>query len=1113
MKKIYYNPFRKLRLLLTAGCLLLTTLVVAQDQPITLSMPASPLSKIFAELQQQSGLSFVYNAGEIARVPNRSVQVVNAPLSKVLDEVLRGTSLTYEFNDRHVVIVRAQTRSSAPSATPPLRPEERELTGTVCDEKGLPMAGVTIAIVGTDRGTTTDAQGAYRLTGVADGLTIVYSFVGYTPQRFLLHMETTHDVRLQPAAVDVENIVVTGIFTRKAESFTGSSVTVNRQELMSRGNQNLIQSLKNIDPSFNMIDNLSMGSDPNNLPTIEMRGSSSFPDLKGQYTQDPNQPLFILDGFETTLQKVLDLDMNRIESVTLLKDASAKAIYGSKAANGVVVIETVKLTAGEVRVNYTGSLSLEIPDLSSYNMCSAEEKLELERLLGFYDGNQPQSDIDKKDLYYKNLEAVRSGVNTDWLAQPTRVGVGHKHSVRLEVGAEDLRAGFDFGYNDVQGVMKGSFRNTLSGGADVSYRWKKFLFRNLITLTGTKSEDSPYGSFSDYVALNPYWRIRDDNGNLLEELGYGPVNSAMVYNPMTDASNGTRYGSNYFDVTNNTYLEYQFNDRLKVVGRFSFTQQTTGTEEFLPASHSSFRNILASSTDEYLKRGSYTSGHGKYASVSGDLNLQYNQTWGRHALFANAGVNIEQNKSENYIYSAVGFPNAQMDNIIFAKQYAENSTPTGSESLNRAVGALFSGNYSYDNRYLADMTLRGNASSQFGSNNRWGLFWSAGLGWNIHNEPFLRDVRWLRQLKIRGSVGTTGSQSFNSYQAQLLYNYYTDRNYQGMSGVYLEALANEDLKWQQKFDANIGFDMDLWGRLKLRFDYYRAVTKDFLTDINIPPSLGFTTYKANLGEILNQGVEFNLSANVFSRPEDRTSIILFVNGTHNTNEIRRISNSLRSVNAEQDELSKSDSRPLVRFEEGESLSAIWAVRSLGIDPASGQEIFLTRDGQMTDTWDVADKVICGDTEDKMRGLFGFNLEYKGLSVAVSCSYRWGAQIYNTTLIDKVENAQMNGNVDRRAYYATWKQPGDHVLFRNVGDWQQPTLTTSRFVQDYNRLDISSISIGYDFYRWKFLKKLRIERLQLFVNMNDVASFSSVKIERGTTYPFARTGSCTLIVNF
>ena len=1110
MKKIYYNPFRKLRVLLTAGCLLLTTLVMAQNQPITLSMPASPLSKIFAELQQQSGLSFVYNAGEIARIPNRPVQVVNVPLSRVLDGLLRGTNLTYEFSDRHVVIVRVQPRAAA---TPPLRPAERELTGTVRDEKGLPMAGVTIAIIGTDRGTTTDAQGNYRLKGVADGLTLAYSFVGYTTQRFQLHMEETHDVRMQPEAVDVGNVVVTGIFTRKAESFTGSSVTVTRQELMSRGNQNLIQSLKNIDPSFNMIDNLSMGSDPNNLPVIEMRGSSSFPDLKGQYTQDPNQPLFILDGFETTLQKVLDLDMNRIESVTLLKDASAKAIYGSKAANGVVVIETVKLTAGEVRVNYTGSLSLEIPDLSSYNMCNAEEKLELERLLGFYDGDHPQNDIDKKDLYYKNLEAVRSGVNTDWLAQPTRVGVGHKHSVRLEVGGEELRAGFDFGYNDVQGVMKGSFRNTISGGADVSYRWKKFLFRNLITLTGTKSEDSPYGSFSDYVALNPYWRIRDDNGNLLEELGYGPVYSGVVYNPMTDATNGTRYGSNYFDVTNNTYLEYQFNDRLKVVGRFSFTQQSTGTEEFLPASHSSFRDILASSTEEYLKRGSYTSGHGKYASVSGDLNLQYNQTWGRHALFANAGANIEQNRSENYIYSAVGFPNAQMDNIIFAKQYAENSTPTGSESLNRAVGVLFSGNYSYDNRYLADMTLRGNASSQFGTNSRWGLFWSAGLGWNLHNEPFLRDVRWLRQLKIRGSVGTTGSQSFNSYQAQLLYNYYTDRNYQGMSGVYLEALANEDLKWQQKFDANIGFDMDLWGRLKLRFDYYRAVTKDFLTDINIPPSLGFTTYKANLGEILNQGIEFNLSGNIFSRPEDRTSIILFVNGTHNTNEIRRISNSLRSVNAEQDELSKTDNRPLVRFEEGESLSAIWAVRSLGIDPASGREIFLTRDGQMTDTWDVADKVICGDTEDKLRGMFGFNIEYKGLSVALSCSYRWGGQIYNTTLIDKVENAQMNGNVDRRAYYATWKQPGDRVLFRNVGDWQQPTLATSRFVQDYNRLDISSISIGYDFYRWKFLKKLRIERLQLFVNMNDVASFSSVKIERGTTYPFARTGSCTLIVNF
>lgn len=275
----------------------------------------------------------------------------------------------------------------------------RVFTGEVVDVNGEPLPGVTVVVKGTTFGGATDMDGKFELSFTLEGeVTLVFSFVGMESQEIVVKDEKPLRVVLKESSESLEEVVVTGVFERRAESFTGSATTVTRKELLKRGNQNLIQSLRNMDPALNISQNLSFGSDPNKLPDMDLRGTSSFPDIKGQYTSNPNLPLFILDGFETTLEKVIDLDINRIESVTLLKDAAAKAIYGSKAANGVMVIETVRVQSGELRVNYIGSLNLEMPDLSSYNLCNAREKLDLEYQLGAYDGNIAQAGFCEKTI-------------------------------------------------------------------------------------------------------------------------------------------------------------------------------------------------------------------------------------------------------------------------------------------------------------------------------------------------------------------------------------------------------------------------------------------------------------------------------------------------------------------------------------------------------------------------------------------------------------------------------------------------------------------------------------------------------------------------------------------
>ncbi|UKJ08577.1 SusC/RagA family TonB-linked outer membrane protein [Solitalea lacus] len=1018
------------------------------------------------------------------------------------------------------LVVAASTLNTMAQSVPKQASQEKAsvstkkilVTGTITDENNLPLIRVSVAELGTKNGAFTNEKGHFHLN-VEENAVLLVTYLGMESQKVRIGGKTTFNIVMKESNTAIKEVVVTGIpFTRKVESFTGAYTKITAQELQSAGTQNIFQALKNLEPALNLIDNNINGSDPNKLPEMQIRGSSSFPDLKGEYATKPNQPLFIVDGFEMALEKVGDLPLTRIESVTILKDASAKALYGARAANGVIVIETLKAKTGALRISYSGTVGIEAPDLSSYNLTNAAEKLDLERRLGAYNQKQPVVGLEYESLYYANLKEVQSGVNTDWLAQPLQTGMTNRHMINIEGGEEHWTTGFSLFSNGTQGAMKGSGRNNLGGALNVSYRKDKILFRNQLSLNKANSENSPYGTFSDYAQLNPYWRPYNDDGSVRKVLGVNPTSyQSVVYNPMYNATLNYRSTSEYTDITNNMHLEYAVNNNIKVVGRVGFSNTVNGSDVFIPGSSLKFMSYVG---DNLYNRGSYDKTNGKTSMVSGDLNASYNNRWGKHLLYANVATNIREDKSENYAYSATGFPNDKMDNIIFAKQYASYALkPTGGESLTRELGAMALINYSFDERYVADLSLRSGTSSQYGTDNRWGLFWSAGAGWNLHKEKFLNDNKYLNLLKLRGSIGNTGSQNFNAYQAMSLYNYFVDNSYQGMLGTYLNNLNNPGLKWQQRTDYNIGIDAEMMKRLSLRLDIYKGVTNNLLTDITTPPSLGFQTYKANLGQIVNNGYEFRVNYKMFANPAKRQSLNVFVSGAANTNKITKISNSLQATTNTLDNQSRTSNKPLTRFQEGQSLNAIWAVRSNGIDPATGKEIFVKQDGSLTDTWDVNDKVVVGNNLPKMIGTTGANFAYKGFNVAVTGRYRVGGQTYNQTLVDKVENASLSNNVDARAYYNSWKQAGDNVLFRSIGTTNTTTLATSRFVQDLSEFSISSVNLGYDFYSYSFIKKMKLSGLRVALNLNDVYQFSTVKVERGTAYPFARNCSLTLNASF
>ena len=1102
------------------------------QQKVNLNVKNVTLLHVLDLLQEQSEFSFLFSSEDVKNVTNLSVKAKNEDLFEVLRRCLQGTALSFEVNG-DLVVLKLQAKTGEPEK------KTLKVKGFVFDAKKLSMPGVTVKVVGTSIGTVTDARGWFQILLPMTHGKLEFSFVGYKSKQvdFTEKVDTLR-VMLEENIEELEGVVVTGMFTRKAESFTGSASTFKREDILRAGNQNLIKSLKNLDPAFQISENLEFGSDPNRMPDVQLRGQTSFANVRGDYEGNPNQPLFILDGFETTIEKVFDLDMNRVASVTLLKDAAAKAIYGSKAGNGVVVIETVRPKSGELRVYYSGDFGIEAPDLTSYDLMNAEEKLAYEVKIGMYSPDTHPGIITAHQSYKKVYDDVQRGLNTYWLSKPLHVGFSNKHSLTLEGGDEQMRYQFGVSYNSVSGVMKESGRNTLNANTTLSYTYRNLLFRNTIEFTRNWSKNSPYGSFAEYTSLNPYWAPYDDEGNLNrvflvhsgkdDNTSYSDIE---VYNPLYNATLNTKDESNYTEIRDNFSMDWNISGALRVVGGFSYSRQENGADIYYPKNHTKFIHYDENGMSD--RKGQYTKKDGYSENIAVQAGLNFNKTLGEHLFFANLTWNIATSNSRSTSTVGEGFGNDSMDDLSFATKYEKNGKPTGNNGKTREVGVIGALNYAYANRYLFDASIRKSASSVYGSDTRWGTFWSLGIGWNIYHEKFLEGNNWLTNFKLRASMGYTGTQNVDPAQARYRYDYY-DYSYGDMIGAQLVALANNKLKWQRNMDYNFGADIAIQRLLTLRAEYYIQVTDDLLSDISLPPSNGFTSYKENLGKIENRGFELAVALTPWRNEKQHAYVTFTATALHNENKIKKIYDIFKNSNDAQNSSLEETydgyirdtevlkkylnkyTKPATLYYEGCSMTAIWGMRSLGIDPATGQEMFLTKEGKSTYTWSAAEQVVVGDQTPKLSGTIGINAGYKGFTLSVACSYKLGGDLYNSSLIARMENVNGYENLDRRILKA-WQKPGDISPYKATiinGDAENGfTKPTSRFVQKNNELYVSSVNVGYDFVGAKWLKKVALQRLKLSFYMNELLRLSSVDIERGTSYPFARNFSFSLQATF
>ncbi|MDE6450703.1 MAG: TonB-dependent receptor plug domain-containing protein, partial [Odoribacter sp.] len=587
--------------------------------------------------------------------------------------------------------------------------------------------------------------------------------------------KTVINVKLEDDVAELEEAVAMGIYTRNIETFTGSVTTFKTEELKTIGAQNILRSLSILDPSIIIAEDNIQGSNPNAKMDITINGKMNITDLQQEYETDPNQPLFILDGFETTLQTISDLNMDRVESISILKDASATAIYGSRAANGVVVVETVKPKQGQLRFSYTGNFTVGWADLSDFNLMNAAEKLEYEKLAGVYkdsgganlDENGEIINEFQRARYYERLKLVQEGYDTYWLNEPLRTAFTQGHNVFIDGGDRTFLYGVGISYNNTQGVMKKSNRNVRNGNIRLTYRLNDLSFTNQTMIGKTKAENNTV-SFSEYSQMNPFYAKRTEDGEVSKyvyrESLAGANNYDYVWNPLWNFQQNSMNEMDTWNFTNNFQIEYRFLRYFRVRGNLQYQMTKGETEIFRSPNETSFASI------DKDKKGTYSKNTTSTNSLTGRINLTYGRSFGNHTLNGVGGMQFSDKTQKSYGFGARGYTTDQFSSPNFANSYVDGK-PSSSDDQSRSVSYYFNLNYAYHMRYLLDFNFTSNGASQFGINDPFSTTWAVGAGWNMHNENFLADSKVINYLKLRYSLGNPGNQNYDAKLSSSIYMY------------------------------------------------------------------------------------------------------------------------------------------------------------------------------------------------------------------------------------------------------------------------------------------------------------------------------------------------------
>lgn len=925
---------------------------------------------------------------------------------------------------------------------------QRTVSGTITDDTGQPLIGATVLVVGTTTGTVTDIDGNFTL-GVPQGRnTLEISYTGYATQQLELGASNVINIVLDTDIAQLSEVVVVGYNSVKRSDLTSSVSTVGGEELTAQPIGSIDNLLQGKSPGLQIV---AQNGQPGGQAFVRIRGIGSV--------NASNQPLFVVDGIQVTPNDYNAINPNDIKEVTVLKDAAATAIYGSRASNGVILITTKKGRRDrKPTISYNFQYGQKERTDDGFEMMNADQKLDYEVAIG-------QRTAESADEIRQNL----SFLETNWEDVLLRTGEVRSHNLSISGGSEQANYHFSLGMYDEQGIAVGSDFSRMNGRFNMDFDVTEWLrIGNTLSLSRTDDDvlrdrnnvQNPFRAVYDYNPYEPEFLYNDDGTLQLDDNGDPIYNNTHEGFSISEALRNNPEEQIRTNAIGSVYAEASILENLKLKSQAGGNYQIFRREYFIQPG-----SILDGYVGDPNAPGIKTDNGSDMLIFNWFNTLSYNFTLGgSHQFTTLLGTEYYKRDLESYRVDGKGFPSSRFFTQDNAAEITGGNTTKTQWSLWSQFGEV---RYNYDSRYLATFSMRRDGSSRFGSENKFGVFYAGSLAWNLASENFMSGNSLFDQLKLRVSAGTSGNEPNGLYwQGTYGFGSYTDR-----TTAIPNQLSNATIKWEENFNYSIGLDFGLLdNRLSGSVDYYNRRTFDLLFPQPLSRTTGWTSRLANVGEMLNSGFEFELVADLVR--QDNFSLSLFGNLTTNENEITELNNGGEDI------INANSGLTLLR--EGLPVNTFYLVRYAGVDPATGDELYLDANGNVTNVYNSDDAIALEgkSPQPKMFGSFGTNINIYGVDLSASMYYSTGAYTLNfmyQNIVSDGDNANDNQDV---AAFNYWKQPGDTGVLPRP-DVANNTNTTTRYLQKTDYLRLRNVSVGYTLPQ-TLTQRFHVNQLRLFV---------------------------------
>ena len=1003
---------------------------------VTVKIANKSVREVLKEIEKNSDYKFFYNESLSGLETTTSLNANDSDIESAMEQVLSGTDIDFRIGDDNLIVLVEKTTSETVNTTSGQQ-TGRTITGQITDALGEPVIGATIVLVDEPSvGTITDYDGNFNID-VSGNPVLRVSYIGYESQDVVTEGFSTIDVVLYEDTQQLDELVVVGYMVQRRESLTGSLQSLSSdklQDITSPSVENMINSKA---PGVYVAPG---SGQPGSAGSIVIRGKSTV--------NGSTDPLWVIDGVIVGSNSGY-LNPSDIESMTILKDAASTAIYGSQGANGVIVITTKNPTAGKLTVNISAKTG--VSNIYKGNM----QVMNGAELYDYYSSFRNQEDI----VFPRWNEELRNS-NFDWWDVASQTGFVQDYNISLSGGSEQLRSFVSIGVYDETGAIKGYDYRRYNLLYKTDYRPTEWLtIKPFISGSRRDIDNRQYSVGAMYSAL-PWDSPFDEEGDIVGHYSDRWVNS-----------NSTNYLYDLqWNFTNSRTYEF--------MGNFDFDVKFTDWLTFSSVNNMKYQNYSAKTyTDPRSSGGEGVDGRiNEYRSEMTRLYtnqlLRFNKIFGDHSVQALLAYEYNDYSGNSLSSTGVGFvPGFEILDVTARPELARGGISEW------AVQSVFSNlNYSYNNRYLAQLSLRRDGASNFGDSAKYGNFFSISGGWNIHNEEFF-GMDAFDQLKLRASYGSVGNRPTSLYPQYDLYAVSAGVSYNGESGALISQIGNRDLTWEKSFTTGLGLDISLYERFRITLDYYDKNTSDLLYQVPVPGVTGVTSVWRNIGAVRNKGFEAIASVDVISNNDMLWTID--ANIGLNRNKVTELYGQRDPQTGEIAPIiigsgvgiAGSANRIL---REGQDADTWYLPEWAGVNPENGAPQWYrtveNADGEkvreITEQYSQADQVEIGAYTPKFFGGFSTTFNYKSFDANAVFGYSVGGDIYNYTRLEYDSDGAYTDRNQMRLMpsWSRWEKPGD-IATHPVAIYNNPSNSnniSSRFLEDGTYLKMRSLSFGYNF---------------------------------------------------